>query len=645
MDVSTDIGGTFTDFVILEDGRLKTFKVPSTPQNPALSVKQGLEELKPSILSHGTTVATNAVLERKGAKVALITTKGFKDILRIGRQSRPSLYDFSVVRPEPYVSDDLCFEVDERISAEGEVLKKLNENELIVIQDRMEQDQVEAVAVSFLFSFLKPEHEMRIAKTLTELPVSISSSVLPEFREYERTSTTVFDAYVKPTVARYISDIESTFGNRFYIMQSNGGVTTSNMACEKPVNILLSGPAGGVSACQSLGKMLGISNLISFDMGGTSADISLIVNGEPQWTSQGSIGGLPVRVPMLDINTIGAGGGSIVWIDSGGALRVGPESAGAEPGPICYGKGGKDITVTDCNLLAGYLGEGGLLGGKMQLQKEPVEKKVHELSEKLGMTINDTILGVQKVVNSNMISAIRLTLANYGLDPRDFTLVAFGGAGPMHACALARDLGMKKILVPFLPGAYSAYGILVSDIRLSLSKSVLKYLEDAQNEIEIGSEDLNDQAIDQLKKQGISEKDADFLYSLDLRYKGQSYDINVNLGKDLIGSFNKKHKGLYGYSIPSEPLELVNIRLNVISQRKKIAPEPKKKGNNEPKENRNMLFDEGEISGNVFIRDNLNSDFSGSGPAVIEEETATTVIPPKVHFKTDSFGVIHLEVN
>lgn len=645
MHISTDIGGTFTDFVILEDDELKTYKLPSTPRNPSMAVKEGLKGAKPSILSHGTTVATNAVLERKGARCALITTKGFKDILTIARQKRPSLYDFSFLRPEPYIPRELCFEVDERISAEGEVLKDLHEEELEVLKEDLEKAGVECLAISLLFSFLRPEHEKRIAEMLNDWPLSLSSEVLPEFREYERTSTTVFDAYVKPIVSSYISEIEGTFGGRFYIMQSNGGVTTSNVAREKPINILLSGPAGGVAATHYLGQLLGIENLISFDMGGTSTDISLVINSQPVWTSEGEINGLPVRVPMLDINTIGAGGGSIVWLDEGGALRVGPKSAGAEPGPICYGKDGEDITVTDCNLLAGYLGDEGLLGGEMPLKKEHAKEKVDELAKDLGMSLEEAVLGVQKVVNSNMIRAVRLSLAKRGLDPRDFVLVAYGGAGPMHACSLAKELGITKVLVPFLPGAFSAYGILVSDIRSGYSRSLLSTLEGAEEKIKENMSDLRELAQSDLERQGIKSEEVSFLPSLDLRYKGQSYEINVDLEQDLSQSFHKKHEQLYGYAMSDEPLELVNVRLFVVYSREKPLPKVEGKGNNNPKGKRTVLFEGGEVETDIFRRDDLNPEFKGQGPAIVEERTATTVVPPHVPFKVDSYGVIHMEVN
>ncbi|UCE75412.1 MAG: hydantoinase/oxoprolinase family protein [Methanomassiliicoccales archaeon] len=644
MQLATDIGGTFTDFVVLSKDELRTFKLPSTPKKPSQAVEQGLKGMKPSMLSHGTTVATNAVLERRGARCALITTKGFKDVLLIGRQKRPSLYDFTCTRPKPYVERDLCFEVEERISFTGETLKSLEKKELEDLEKQLHKADIKAIAVSLLFSFLAPEHERKIAEHLTNWPISLSSEVLPEFREYERTSTTVLDAYVRPIVSKYILEIERIFGDRFYIMQSNGGVSTSNVARQRPINILLSGPAGGIAATHFLGELLGLSNLISFDMGGTSADISMVLDSQPQWTSEGEIAGLPVRVPMLDINTIGAGGGSIVWLDEGGALRVGPKSAGADPGPICYDKGGKLITVTDCNLLAGYLGERGLLDGKMPLKSEGAHKMVAELAKKIGASHNETLLGVQKVVNSNMIRAIRLTLAKRGQDPRDFALMAYGGAGPMHACALAFELGIKKVLIPFLPGAFSAYGILVSDIRSSYSKSVLSPFTGAENKIEECLDELMNLARRDLDSQGITSDSAQFLSSLDLRYKGQSYEINVALVPDVKEAFHKKHQALYGYAMPSEPLELVNVRLFSMVKRKKILPKLKDKKSTEAKSTRKILFEDGLRTAKVFERDKLTLNFQGHGPAVLEENTATTVIPPDISFKVDEFGVIHMEV-
>ncbi|UCF08830.1 MAG: hydantoinase/oxoprolinase family protein [Thermoplasmata archaeon] len=647
MHMSTDIGGTFTDFVVLENGALRTFKLPSTPEDPSLAVKRGLERYKkttPDILSHGTTVATNAVLERKGARCALITTKGFSDMLEIARQTRPSLYDFTQTRPEPYVERELCLEVDERVSAAGDIIKPLDEDELERLEMKLKERDVEAVAVSLLFSFLRPEHEKRLREKLKRWPLSTSSEILPEFREYERTCTTVLDAYVKPIVSLYLSKIEQAFQKQFFIMQSNGGVTTSRAAGERPVNILLSGPAGGVAAARYVGELTGEKNLISFDMGGTSADISLVCDSRPKWTSEGEIAGVPVRVPMLDITTIGAGGGSIAWLDSGGALRVGPKSAGASPGPVCYGKGGEDVTVTDCSLLAGHLGEEGLLGGEMALTAKPAGKIAARMAGELGLGQEEFISGVFRVVSSNMILATRITLAKSGLDPRDFALVAFGGAGTMHACALARELGIEKVLVPVLPGAFSAYGILVSDLRLSYSRGVLSPLNGAEQAIEEGFGELRLQAEEDLKRQNIDFSKVLLLPSLDVRYRGQSYEINIELEGDLREAFHEKHRRVYGYAVPSEPLELVNIRLFAVHPREKHVPDIMGNGSGSPRSERKVLFDEGRIPAPIYSRSNLPAGFEGEGPAIVEEHTATTVVPPGVRFRVDGYGIIHMEV-
>jgi N-methylhydantoinase A len=647
MHMSTDIGGTFTDFVVLKGGRLKTFKLLSIPKNPSLAVKQGLERFegkKPDILSHGTTVATNAVLERKGARCALITTKGFSDILEIARQTRPSLYDFTQTRPKPYVERELCFDVNERVTAKGEILRPIDDDELAGLEVKLQENNVEAVAVSLLFSFLRPEHEKAVKEKLRKWPLSISSEVLPEFREYERTSTTVLDAYVKPVISSYITQLERDFEGRFYIMQSNGGVTTSNMAVARPINILLSGPAGGVAATKYIGDLTKKTDMISFDMGGTSADISIVTNGQPKWTSEGAIAGIPVRVPMLDITTIGAGGGSIVWLDSGGALRVGPHSAGAQPGPVCYGLGGKDITVTDCNLVAGYLGTDGLLGGNMPLALELARNRISELSRELGMGLEEFVLGVQKIVNSNMVLAVRKTLAHSGLDPRDFALTAFGGCGPMHACTLARELGIKQVIIPFMPGSFSAYGILVSDIRLNYSRGLLVPLEQAGEDITLGIKELRNMACMDLEKQGIDADEAAFFPSLDIRYRGQSYHINCELAPNIDETFHRKHEQLYGYAVSGEPLELVNIRMFAVYCRDKPVPIIGNEGKGEPKGKRRVVFDEGLVTAEIFSRENLTPGFSGEGPAVIEEHTATTVIPPEAAFTVDKLGLIHMEV-
>jgi N-methylhydantoinase A len=646
MHVSTDIGGTFTDFVILAEGRFSSFKLPSTPHEPGLAVRQGIERAVskgPEVLSHGTTVGTNAVLERKGARCALVTTKGFRDVLVIGRQVRPSLYNLFRTRPDPYISHELCFEVDERVTAQGEILKGPSEQELSRLRDMLFGHEIEAVAVSLLFSYIRPEHERMVAQALNDWPVSISSDVLPQFREYERTSTTVLDAYVKPILTRYITQLETFLGSYFYIMQSNGGVTTSTNAKKRPVSTLLSGPAGGVAAAQVIGELSGIRNLISLDMGGTSTDISLIVDSQPLWTSEGSINSIPLSVPVIDINTIGAGGGSLVWLDRGGALRVGPQSAGADPGPACYDRGGDVLTVTDCNLLTGFLGQS-LLDGEMPLALKPAARLVGKLAETISLSPEKTASSVLDVVNANMMEAIKLTLARRGLDPTDFTLVAYGGAGPVHACTLAAELGISNVVIPFMPGAFSAYGILVSDIRLSYSRTHVSPLEDSEGTIRAVLREMREAAEADLERHNVQSDLALFIPSLDLRYRGQSHETNVELRPDMVNAFHKKHESIYGHSISTEPVELVNIRLFAVGKRDRPCHTQDHRGSCEPKDERDVLFWDSRYNTKVLDRGRMPPGFSGTGPAIVEEGTATTVIPPDVEFSMDENGIIHLEV-
>ncbi|MBK5190474.1 MAG: hydantoinase/oxoprolinase family protein, partial [Methanosarcinales archaeon] len=421
MPISTDIGGTFTDFVIFDGGTINTFKVPSTPQKPELAIENGLLRCaRTTSFSHGTTLATNAVLERKGAKIGLITTKGFADILKIGRQQRSHLYKLNSSKPQQIV--DTYFGLSERVSAKGEILTSPTREEIETVVERIKSKGIDSVAVCFLFAFLNPENEQIVRETLLKegLSVSCSSEVLPEFREYERMSTTVLDAYLKRTVERYLTNmgalLEENGVEQFYVMQSNGGVVKAGIMKSKPVNMLLSGPAGGVAASKFLSTLIGIDNVITFDMGGTSADVSTIINGNLSWTSEGSINGLPLRMPMVDIVTVGAGGGSIAWLDEGGALRVGPESAGAFPGPICYGLGGTDVTVTDCDLLCGFINPNYFVGGEMALGIEEAKRSVEQFANEIGMSYEDTILGVLKIVNANMIKALRLVSVERGLD-------------------------------------------------------------------------------------------------------------------------------------------------------------------------------------------------------------------------------------
>ncbi len=652
MLISTDIGGTFTDFVIFDSGKLTTFKVPSTPQKPELAIEQGLNGLsRATAFSHGTTLATNAVLERKGSKIGLITTKGFGDLLKIGRQQRAHLYTLDSTKPKPVV--DTYFELSERVSSKGELLTAPKEEEIQAVVERIKSLNIESVAICFLFSFLNPENEEIVRDSLVKegLSVSCSSEVLPEFREYERMSTTVFDAYLKRTVEGYLTTLEALLAKKgvehFYVMQSNGGVVKAGVMKHKPVNMLLSGPAGGVAAAKSLSTLIGLDNLITFDMGGTSADVSTIINGKLSWTSEGRITGLPIKMPMVDIVTVGAGGGSIAWLDEGGALRVGPESAGAFPGPVCYDLGGTSVTVTDCDLLSGFINPNYFLGGEMVLDAEKAKRRVEHFAHELGLSYEDTLIGVWKIVNANMIKAIKLVSVEKGLDVRDFSLVAFGGAGPVHAAALAQELNIPKVIVPFASGVFSAYGIMVSDVHLDYSRTHLIPLSGADAEAEtVIRETIADFAAE--AERALIEQDIDFeaailVPSLDMRYVGQSYEINVDFqtAMDAQNNFHELHNRLYGYAMPSEAVEIVTIRLRVIASREK--PEPPKASVDmqpEPVEERAVLFEVGRVKTPVFRREKLPVHFEHEGSAIIEAKDTTIVVPPDMSFSVDEYGTI-----
>ena len=656
MPISTDIGGTFTDFVIFDGGTIKTFKMPSTPQKPELAIENGLLRCsRASSFSHGTTLATNAVLERKGAKIGLITTKGFVDILKIGRQQRSHLYKLDSSKPQQVV--DTYFELSERVSSKGEILTSPANKEIETVVERIKSKGIESVAICFLFSFLNPENEQIVRESLLKegLSVSCSSEVLPEFREYERMSTTVLNAYLKRTVERYLTNMEALLEEndveQFYVVQSNGGVVKAGVMKTKPVNMLLSGPAGGVAASKFLSTLIRMDNVITFDMGGTSADVSTIINGNLSWTSEGSINGLPLRMPMVDIVTVGAGGGSIAWLDEGGALRVGPESAGASPGPICYGLGGTDVTVTDCDLLCGFINPNYFVAGEMVLDAAKAKLRVEQFANEIDMSYEDTILGVWKIVNANMIKALRLVSVERGLDVRDFALCAFGGAGPVHAAALAKELNIPKVIVPFASGVFSAYGILVSDVQRDYSRThlmgVIGTEVEAEKVVKETIEDFAAEAKRELAEQDIDFKDATLVPSLDMRYVGQSYEINVGFTTvvDTQKKFHKMHNQLYGYAMPSEDVEIVTIRLRAIASRERPEP-PKVSGeaDGKPIEHRAVLFEEGRENTPVFRRADLPAYFEHEGAAIIEAKDSTTVVLPGMRFSVDGYGNIIMHI-
>jgi len=657
--IAIDTGGTFTDCVWIDRGRIRLLKVFSTPADPAQAIAEAIRQIaneSPVTLLHGTTVGTNSILQRKGARVALVTTKGFEDAIEIGRQARPRLYDFFFDRVEPLVPSDLRFGIAERTDSEGTILERPEPEDLAALRKNIQQQQPDAIAVTLLFSFANPDNELAIEQALQPLtlPLSISHKILPEFREYERTSTVVVNAYLQPVMQRYLESLDQRLSqpssrNRIFVMQSSGGITTLATAAHEPVRTVLSGPAGGVVGASATARLSGFRQIISFDMGGTSTDVAL-VDGEAQASSQSEIAGLPVGVPMLDIHTVGAGVSSLARFDAAGALRVGPESAGADPGPICYGRGALP-TVTDANLLLGRLQPYRFLGGNFQLDLERTRRLTAEWLKKknVRLTLDQFAAGVIRVVNATMEKAIRVVSIERGFDPRHFALVAFGGAGGLHACELAQSLGLPRVLVPALPGALSAFGILVSDVIKDYSRTILwrttADLPVARLKREFTH--LTQASSRDFRAEGWSGKIHEQL-TIDTRYRGQGYELNIPFSPKLIADFHRAHAQRYGYSHPNREIELVTLRLRATlkSPQSRITNERKKqpaKSNPQVKTQKaSVLFNGKPQSTSIYDRDQLTPGKKYSGPAVITEYSATTIVPPKTRFFIDQAGNLHL---
>ncbi len=609
MRIGIDIGGTFTDFVVFEPGvgTLATFKVLSTPGDPAAAVLEGLSrvrsskdafgseadselgsetdselELDPRAVSgsgtlrivHGSTVATNAVLERRGAPTALVTTRGFRDVLRIGRQARPALYDLRVRRAEPLVPPERCFEVDERVDRRGEVILPLDDEEVDRLVRVLRETGAESVAVSLLFSFARPEHEERVAERLRRegFFVSASSHVLPEFREYERASTTVLDAYVTPVLDRYLGRLEQELGGaELRIMLSNGGSARAAEARRQGVRSVLSGPAGGVVGAVRVARAAGLEKVITFDMGGTSTDVSL-ADGEPRLTAEGELAGVPVRVPIVDLHTVGSGGGSVAYVDTGGALRVGPRSAGADPGPTCYGRGGEEPTVTDANLVLGRLPADRFLGGAMTLDMGAARAALERLAVEAGIeggpdagddlnSAERAALGVIRVAEAHMERALRVISVERGHDPADFALVSFGGAGGLHATRLARALGIGRVLVPPEASTLSALGMLLAPVARDYVLTVMLPGDTSHQKLEERLRPLRERGRSDLRAEGVGEEEAQLRAELDVRYAGQSWELSVPLTADYLERFHAVHEEAYGHADRGAAVEVVNLRL------------------------------------------------------------------------------------
>jgi N-methylhydantoinase A len=691
--IAIDTGGTFTDCVWIDPatGRLRMLKVFSTPADPSQAIVEALRKIAPEgefILLHGTTVGTNTLLERKGARTALVTTAGFEDAIEIGRQARPRLYDFFFDRVEPLVPPDLRFGVNERTAADGEILASPAPEELRALGGQIAAKQPQSIAISLLFSFANPRNESAVAEALHALavPLSISHQILPEFREYERTSTVVVNAYLQPVVQRYLESLlgsvsaepqrlkpqvsPAAYGTaeavpfpkpgrakklglvtrspHIFVMQSSGGITALSAAAREPVRTVLSGPAGGVVGAAASARRSGVDRIIAFDMGGTSTDVSL-VESEIKTATDAHVAGFPVSVPMLDIHTVGAGGGSLARFDAAGVLRVGPESAGADPGPICYGRGTQP-TVTDANLLLGRLQPTRFLGGDFTLDLGRARRLTQEWLKKQGsrLTLDQFAAGVIRVVNSAMEKAIRVVSIERGRDPRQFALVAFGGAGGMHACALAAALSIPDVIVPALPGALSALGILSSDVVKDYSHTVLWRISGEIPHAPLQREFAAlERSADRDFRGEAWQGRLHYRRSADLRYRGQGYELNIPLTNNLLRDFEEEHRRRYGYCHPGREIELVTLRLRATLKSTTdhvgtapvgpgtLAPPGRAKRGRLSSPQVPVLFDGKKLPTKLLSRDELRPGKKYSGPAIITEYSATTVIPPGQRFHLD----------
>lgn len=658
--VAVDTGGTFTDCVWLERGRLRMVKVFSTPADPSQAIAEALAQTgQPSdlILLHGTTVGTNTLLQRKGARVAFVTTAGFEDSIEIGRQNRGALYDLTFKRIPPLVERGMRFGVPERVDCEGKILQKPSREDLKFLTRDVHNSGAEAIAVSTLFSFANPENERAIGRVLEELglPLSLSHLILPEFREYERASTIVVNAYLQPVMQGYLQRLESRmrqFSNakakspRVLVMQSNGGITSLEEASRQPVRTVLSGPAGGVVGAAAVAKLSGYERVITFDMGGTSTDVAL-VDGDLKPGSEGEVAGLPVRVPTLDIHTVGAGGGSLARLDDGGALRVGPESAGADPGPICYGRGNLP-TVTDANLILGRLQPDKFLGGTVTLDVERTRRLTAEWlkTQGLRLSLEQFAEGVVRVVNANMERALRVVSVERGYDPRDFTLVAFGGAGGLHAAELAAALGIPRVIVPTLPGGLSACGILASDIVKDYSRTMVKRIDSPAQVAAMRGQfaDLEQRAEREFRGEGWTDQ-LRFERSVDLRYQGQGFELNVPFNSHTVQEFHVQHQRRYGYKQSDRVIEMVTLRLRakVKSPRLPAAKQLKAAVPSRVEQHRVWLGGRSTRT-TIYDRELLVKGLRLPGPAVVTEYSATTVIPPGWGISVDKVGNLIVEM-
>jgi N-methylhydantoinase A len=670
--IAIDTGGTFTDCVWIDPAtrRLRMLKVFSTPSDPSRAIVEAIRKIAAQahfILLHGTTVGTNTLLERKGARTALVTTAGFEDAIEIGRQARPKLYDFFFDRVEPLVTKDLRFGIQERTAADGEILTEPIAMELRKLTEAVLAAKPESVAISLLFSFANAKNEQAVAGSLEPLsiPLSVSHRILPEFREYERMSTVVINAYLQPVMGRYLENLEhglrlgkthrpsdaDSAGPGVFVMQSSGGITALATAAREPVRTVLSGPAGGVVGAAATARGSGFENIIAFDMGGTSTDVSL-VEGTIKTASDAQIAGLPISVPMLDIHTVGAGGGSLARFDAAGVLRVGPESAGADPGPICYGRGVQP-TVTDANLLLGRLQPTKFLGGEFTLDVERTRRVTREWlkAQESNLSLEKFAAGVVRVVNATMEKAIRVVSIERGRDPRRFTLVAFGGAGGLHACALAEALSIPHVVVPAFPGALSALGILWSDVVKDYSRTVLWRVSREIPHTKLNGEFV---ALEQAATRDFAGEGWNgaprFIRTVDLRYRGQGYELNLPLTRNLISEFEQEHRRRYGYTHPKREIEIVTLRLRagLKSSRSHATADAgrtvREKIGRTSASAAVVFFDGHKVKAKIYAREELSARKTFRGPAIVTEYSATTIVPPGKRFRIDDAGNLIIAV-
>jgi N-methylhydantoinase A len=676
IQVGIDVGGTFTDFVLFDASsqRLEYFKVPTT-KPPDLGVLTGFRELSGRLgislreierIVHGTTVATNALLERRWAKTALITTEGFRDVLEIGRQDRPKLYNWFADRPEPLAPRAFRFEVPERVDASGNVIRPLDEKRVSELTATLRALDVEAVAVCFLFSYLNPAHERRVREILErelDAPIVISSEALPEVREYERASTTVMSAALQPVVGDYAKRLarklrELGVEAPLEILQSNGGLVSAEQAARHAEGLLYSGPAGGVAGAQHVATAAGFPNVITLDMGGTSADVSLIVRGRAAQRVESELAGYRVRVPMVDVHSVGAGGGSIAWIDTGGALRVGPQSAGADPGPACYGRG-EEPTVTDAHFVLGRFDPEGALGGRA-LDLKRARRAVHKaIAEPLGMSVEEAALGILDIADAHMERAVRVITVERGHDPREYALLAFGGAGPLHAASLAERLGIRRALIPAAAGVLSALGALTADLRRDRVQTLLRPLWEVEPRDIVG-------VFERLRREAEGELHSAFIEQMEhrpwveLRYRGQAYELFLEVGEpiwteglsrggllELETRFHAEHRRLYGYALEEHPVEIVSLRLESLGRTPKPAlqlREPEAQRPPRSRAHREVHFaGAGALSCPIFARESLPPGAELAGPAVIEGRESTALLPPGWRAEVDGAGNLILE--